>query len=212
MVDITVTDSVLLSEDFDDGDYDGWELVDQGTRYGPMSWSAATGVMVQSSNVYTLPTGPEVPKLGTYAFWQGGPSWTDYATAATIWSEDDDAIGIMFRYQDENNYYRFSWDQQRRYRRLVKCEDGAFTLLADDSVVYVSGQSYDLEIIAEGMTLQVYVDGSLVLWADDSSLSWGTVALYSWGNAGSYFDDIVVEDLPGAYYGLVTSSVIAESR
>jgi len=41
----------------------------------------------------------------------------------------------------------------------------------------------------------VSIDGSPVFSVNDSSLSSGTIALYSWGNTGSYFDDIVVEDL-----------------
>jgi len=183
---------ILLSEDFNDGNYNGWALVEQGTIDGPMAWSAATGVMVQSSNVYSLPLGTEIPKLGTYAYWQGGTGWTDYKTAVTIKSADDDAIGIMFRYQDENNYYRFSWDKQRNYRRLVKCVNGQFTLLAEDSVQYVTGQNYQVKIVAQGSTLQVSIDGSPVFSVNDSSLSSGTIALYNWGNIGSYFDDIRV--------------------
>jgi hypothetical protein len=98
----------------------------------------------------------------------------------------------MFRYQDENNYYRFSWDQERGYRRLVKCVNGQFTLLAQDSVPYVTGQNYQVKILAQGSTLQVSIDGSPVFSVNDSSLSSGTIALYSWGNVGSYFDDIRV--------------------
>ena len=197
-VDITVTDSdaiYLLDESFNDGNYSGWSLVNQGTVDGPMSWSAASGSMVQSSNVYSLPGGNELPKPGTYAWYTAGTGWTDYKTTVTIESADDDAIGIMFRYQDVNNYYRFSWDKQRGYRRLVKCVNGKFTLLAEDSVPYVTGQDYQLEITAQGSTLQVSIDGSLVFSVTDSALSSGTIGLYCWGNVGSYFDDIVVEDL-----------------
>ena len=197
-VDITVMEDIpqfLLSEDFNDGNYDGWSLVDQGTHGGPMVWSAATGTMIQSSNTFTYPNGPEVPKLGTYAYWQAGFGWTDYKTTVTIQSADDDAIGIMFRYQDQNNYYRFSWDKSRTYRRLVKCENGVFTVLAEDTVPYVTGQSYQLEIAAQGGTLQVSIDDNPVFLVNDSTFSSGTIALYCWGNTGSYFDDIVVENL-----------------
>ncbi|HUU18904.1 MAG TPA: family 16 glycoside hydrolase, partial [Sedimentisphaerales bacterium] len=129
---------------------------------------------------------------GTYAYWQAGTGWTNYTTAVTIKSADNDIIGIMFRYQDENNYYRFSWDQERSYRRLVKCVNGQFTLLAEDSVPYVIGQNYQVKIVAQGSTLQVSIDGSPVFSVNDSSLSSGTIALYSWGNTGSYFDNIRV--------------------
>jgi hypothetical protein len=142
-VDITVTDSqgpqILLSEDFNDGNYNGWMLVEQGILAGPMAWSAASGVMVQSSNVHTGPL-DTLPKLGTFAYWQAGSGWTDYTASAKIKSNDNDGIGIMFRYQDENNYYRFTWDMQRSTRNLVKCENGQFTLLAQDSVPYVTGK------------------------------------------------------------------------
>ena len=110
-------------------------------------------------------------------------------------SEDDDSIGVMFRYQDENNYYRFCWGSQRPFRRLAKCENGNFTLLAEDYVGYTVGQTYDVEIIADGINIEVWVDGVRVLYKSDTRFSEGTIALYCWGNAGSYFDDIIVEDL-----------------
>jgi hypothetical protein len=102
----------------------------------------------------------------------------------------------MFRYQDENNYYRFSWDKERNTRKLVKCEDGVFTILAEDSAPYVTGKDYQVKISAQGSTLQVSIDGSPVFSVNDSTFSTGSIALYSWGNTGSYFDDILVEGLP----------------
>jgi hypothetical protein len=199
-VDVTVTDSapgpeILLSEDFNDGDYNGWTLVEQGTNQGPMAWSAATGVMVQSSNVHS-PVTAGISKLGTYAYWQAGSGWTDYTATVTIKSDDDDGIGIMFRYQDENNYYRFIWDRQRNSRALEKCENGQFTILDEDFVPYVTGQNYQVKISAQGSSLQISIDGNPVFSVNDSSLSLGTIALYCWGNEGSYFDDILVESIP----------------
>ena len=105
----------LLCEDFDDGDYIGWTIINEGNRDVPSDWSASTGEMVQSSNIYSLPVA--IAKAGTYALWDdlAAFSWTDYRITLAMKSEDDDTIGVMFRYQDENNYYRFSWDRQREY-------------------------------------------------------------------------------------------------
>ncbi|MCP4614258.1 MAG: DUF1080 domain-containing protein, partial [Planctomycetes bacterium] len=201
-VDITVTDAgagpqILLSDDFNDGNCDGWTLVDQGTLAGPMAWSAASGIMVQSSNVHSSISVDPVAKLGTYAYWQAGTGWTDYTAAVTIKSTDNDAIGVMFRYQDENNYYRFIWDKERNSRQLVKCDDGVFSILDEDSVPYVTGKEYQVKISAQGSSLYVSIDGALVFSETDSSFSTGSIALYSWGNSSSYFDDIVVEGLFG---------------
>ena len=123
------------------------------------------------------------------------PSWTDYRLTLTMGSDDDDAIGVMFRYLDNENYYRFSWDSQLRYRRLVKCVKGKFVLLAEDSEPYVPGESYQIEVVADGTTLQIWIDGSPIFYVEDGSISEGTIALYSWANNGSYFDDVYVEHL-----------------
>jgi hypothetical protein len=111
-------------------------------------------------------------------------------------SNDNDGIGIMFRYQDENNYYRFVWDKERSSRALVNCENGQFSILDEDFIPYVTGKYYQVKISAQGSTLEVSIDGSPVLSADDSTFSFGTIALYCWGNRGSYFDDIFVESIP----------------
>ncbi len=110
-------------------------------------------------------------------------------------SDDDDALGIMFRYQDNDNYYRFSWDSQRTYRRLVKRETGVVTLLAEDQEPYVVGQTYQVEIVAQGPQLEVWIDGSQIFAVTDTSFAGGSIALYAWANAGSSFDDVLVEEL-----------------
>ncbi|MDY6949963.1 MAG: fibronectin type III domain-containing protein [Thermodesulfobacteriota bacterium] len=120
--------------------------------------------------------------------------WTDYRVMFTMSSNDNDAVGIMFRVQDADNYYRFSWDRQRSYRRLVKCENGVFTLLAEDSEGYVVGETYDIEVVAEGSMLEVFVDNGLVFAVSDQSFTQGTIGLYSWANQGSLFDNLMVED------------------
>ena len=99
-----------------------------------------------------------------------------------------------------DNYYRFSWDKQRSYRRLVKNENGVFTELAVDHVPYVEGQNYQVEIVAYGTQLEVWIDGIRIFQVDDSAHRQGSIAFYSWSSAGAYFDDLVVEDLSGGGY------------
>jgi fibronectin type 3 domain-containing protein len=201
---------ILLDDDFDDGAFDGWSIVDHGKRYAPSDWSAASGEMVQSSNIYSPPTGGGQPaKLGTYAWYPAGIDWRDYLISLSMKSEDDDAMGVMFRCQNGKNYYRFSWDKQRNYRRLVKRVKGRTSVLAEDYVPYVPGQWYDIEIVAQGTSLEVYINGALIFSVTDSSLSSGTIALYCWANGGSHFDDIVVENLSSVNLGPVISSVTA---
>ncbi|MHC4719828.1 MAG: hypothetical protein ACYSYT_05055, partial [Planctomycetota bacterium] len=187
-------DESAPADDFNDGDFAGWSVVDQGGRSAPSAWSAATGALIQSSNIRSGVKGTQALGMpGTYAWYIAGAAWINYRTTLTISSNDDDGIGFMFRYQDRDNYYRFSWDRQRKYRRLIRKVDGVIKLLAEDAKAYVKGREYQLEVTALGSDLEVSIDGDLVFSVNDNKLSSGTIALYSWGNVGSKFDNVVVE-------------------
>src|SRR6185436_11363178 len=59
-----------------------------------------------------------------------GKMWTDYMVSLKLRSADNDVLGVMFRYQDEDNYYRFSWFAEGKSRRLEKRVNGVFQVLA----------------------------------------------------------------------------------
>ena len=126
---------------------------------------------------------------------QAGSTWSNYRATMKIRSTDNDAIGVMFRYQDSDNYYRFSWYAQEKFRRLERRVDGTFKVLAQDTVPYKTGQTYKLQIIAQGSSLKVLIDGKTIFSVTDTSIADGSIALYSHYNAGSSFDDILIEDL-----------------
>jgi PKD repeat protein/predicted RNA-binding protein with TRAM domain len=200
---LTVTDadassSPLLSEDFADGDYSGWSIVDEGTSSGPSQWSVQGGALVQASNIITPGSAPSY--FGTYALYVNGYGWSDYRVRLTLESTDDDLIGVMFRVVDSDHYYRLWWHAASGYGlTLDKRIGGTTTVLAQNpSFTYQPGRTYQVEIEAVGDQLAVYVDGALLLTAQDASLSGGTIALYSAANDGSRYDNIVVEDLTDA--------------
>jgi hypothetical protein len=192
----------LLQEDFSDGNYNGWQIIDQGTIGAPSSWSAATEVMVQSSGMYSNPTtgSASLPMLGTYAVWQAGTAWTwtDYQITLNMKSTDNDAMGVMFRYQDSNNYYRFTWLRENKSQgvgrcQLIRMQNGVVTVLNHVDTIYAAYQWYTIKIIASGANIDILIDNALTLSAVDSTFASGSMALYCWGNAGTYFDDITVK-------------------
>lgn len=111
-------------------------------------------------------------------------------------SSDNDTLGVMFRYTSTSNYYRFSMDAERSNRRLAKVRNGAWTTLWEDTGAYQLNRTYALEIIANGSTLTVKLDG-VQLWSgtDTNALTSGTIALYSWQNTGAEFDNVLVRNL-----------------
>ncbi|MHC4474523.1 MAG: right-handed parallel beta-helix repeat-containing protein [Planctomycetota bacterium] len=192
---VTTIDGSLINsfrDDFNDGDYAGWQIVDQGNTSTPSSWSASTGEMIQSSNIYTEPTSDE-RFLGTYALCRHQMHWGDYEVTVSMKALDDERMGVMFRYVDPNNYYRFAWNGTSPDRRLVKMEDGSVTTLQQDNSSYVVDQWYQLKIAVRRENLKVFVDDVPVFDVNDGNFSSGAIALYCWGNRGTYFDDIEVK-------------------
>jgi hypothetical protein len=181
----------LLADNFNAGDHVGWTIVDEGDDSGPSKWSATSGALVQSGNLGSRGPGD----LGTYALFTQG-SWKDYRLKLHMRSADNDPIGVLFRFQDNDNYYRFSWDRESAGRRLIKREKGVFKIIAQDSVPYIPRKTYAVEVIAQGSALKVNIDGKPVFSVTDQTFKSGSVALYSSHNKGSVFDDVLVEELP----------------
>jgi hypothetical protein len=200
--DVTLTvldrDEILLIENFDNG-ADDWNVVDEGTENVPSEWVVENETFVQRSPIYTPESDFAVEKQGTYALFDAADTsnWTDYRMDVSIRSLDDGYLGVMFRVLDKNNFYRISWNRQDGNAYLVKCENGNYTLIAQKRFQMHKGQVYDLNIIANGALLQVFVNGQrLMEITDNNPITEGTVGLYSYANAGGYFDNIYITKLP----------------
>ncbi|TVZ41986.1 YD repeat-containing protein [Alteromonadaceae bacterium 2753L.S.0a.02] len=192
---VNTSSSVLLEANFDNQDLSGWQIVDNGAKMGPSSWYFDNGALCENSNIYT-DTGPSRP--GTYAAYSSGASWSDYEASVTLLSSDDDGIGLLFRYVDDNNYYRFSMDSQRAYRRLVKKQNGVFTVLFEDNTPYILNQPYGLRVSAQGNSLSIWLDDQLWYQGSDTSHAQGSIALYAWGEQAACFNDLSVNSLEAA--------------
>lgn len=184
----------LIQEDFESGILSGWSIVDEGILYAPSDWTLTGGQLRQNNNTCQQNLqASTVDMRGTYAVCRGSRGLGDFQMAADLCSIDDDAIGVMFRYRDSDNYYRFSWDQQRKVRRLVKCRNGRFSVLAEDAVVYDIGKTYRVAIVARGPQFAVAIDGVPIFSAWDSELTEGSIGLYCCADQGAVFDHVRIE-------------------
>jgi Flp pilus assembly protein TadD len=174
-----------------------WGIVDEGEEQGPSSWYISDEILKQRSNICGGSDLRDVPdKPGTYAV-AGERSWADYSLDVSLLSNDDDALGIMFRYVDQDNYYRFSMDSSRGYRRLVKKINGKVHVLAEENEGYEKGQNYRARAVAVKDRLMIYLDETLLFDVRDQSISRGKIGVYCWGNRGSQFQYPVVRLYPG---------------
>ncbi|MEM7024926.1 MAG: hypothetical protein AAF637_20450, partial [Pseudomonadota bacterium] len=203
--------SVLVADDFEDGDFAGWTVVDEGTISGPSDWQVVNGALVQASDIQstqqgtgsaaysTQGDGPYILRDGTYALWDDPDAldWSNYAFSATLTPNDFDGIGVLFRYTDPDNYYKLEADAQTGLVMLTRHLEGRETILARGYTAYTPGEPQDWRIEVEDGMIRTYIDGKAVFGTpvEDRHLPTGTVGLYGWASENLTFDDVTVVEL-----------------
>ncbi|MEF8843102.1 MAG: DUF6603 domain-containing protein [Haloarculaceae archaeon] len=194
--------SVLFADDFS-SDLDAWTFEDIPPYTTQESdWHIDGGQLRQTSNIYGH-VGNEYHEPGTHGV-TGDPEWRDYRATVTLGSGDNDALGLLIRYQDRDNYYRLSMDHERAYRRLVKRVDGTTYLLWEDDEQYEANREHVLTVECVGATITGYLDGRELFSVEDDDLDAGQVGLYCRANDAAFFDDVQVTapaDSWQPYYG-----------
>jgi len=163
------------------------------------------GTLRQDGNFYLGSASDCTPQcLGTITHtWT--TDWSDYRVEAEVVSDDNDAYGLLFYYQDDDHYYRFSVDRQRSYVLLARKDPGtAVANLAKVHGISPPGAGIPVQLAVEvqtgaaSTTITATMDNVTVLtWEDVSAehLLQGGVGLYTWGNEGTAFDDVTVDVL-----------------
>ena len=220
-VTISTKPAVLYSDNFNDGNADGWTVFDDSPRVS--NWQVISGQYFQLN--FIADTNPGTYSQGSYSYLYAGLSLTNYRVTVTMTPlpdigghEKGNSIGIMFRYQDDDNYYRLSFNSDYGFMRLEKKVGGQFTTLAKNARGYTDSQQLNVTVEVNGSLILVYLNGESLFSASDSSLTSGTIALYSQDN--SKFDDVLIESVSTApsiiiskpvSYSIVTGSTLSAS-
>ncbi len=184
-----------FSYDFNDGNTTGWTVVNEGIN--PSSWQVVNGEYHQQNYVGSIRmTLEEAYQKGFYSYLNPGVSLTDYrfSVKATplVGTNNGHDIGVMFRYQDSQNYYRFSLNSNIGFSRLEKRVDGNFTTLAQNSRGFFQGQQLNIVVELKGSLIQVFLNGDPLFGVSDTGLTFGSIALYCQDEAK--FDDVLIEE------------------
>jgi YVTN family beta-propeller protein len=178
-----------VQDEFQTLDADRWTMLDEGDQNGPSNWQVVNGRLTQTSAI--VDSGPDpIRQRGTLALFKGTTP-VESRLVTGLRTEQAGAIGVVFGYQDANNFYRLSMNatavSNARYRRLVSYVNGTKTVLWADAVAFDTGRAYVL-------TLDV-IDGYATAWLDGEKLFQcklpgavvGSFALYCCGNTGASF-------------------------
>ncbi|MBK8161665.1 MAG: SGNH/GDSL hydrolase family protein [Gammaproteobacteria bacterium] len=169
-----------LTENFNNG-AGNWTIVDDSTKTS--SWAIIGGALQEQNGVETRPGAfDQSYHKGTYAFYTPGTGLYNYrfsVDALYLSAGQADDIGIMFRYQNNNNYYRLSMNSRYGFTRLEKKVSGTFSPLAVNARGYLFGELLSFTIEVNGSQIQVWLNNEPLFAVQDTSLASGTVALYA---------------------------------
>jgi tetratricopeptide (TPR) repeat protein len=198
-------------DDFSNNPLSNFDVIDDplAVNAAPSNWvyDATHKRIEQISNIHApagaanLNVNPDKP--GTYLIRKSSADWPelcDLVLHCHVNSGETDGIGIIFRYQDVNNFYFFLMDAQRNYRRIGKKVEGVFQDLKETAVDTANGYTvnndYEITVACVGNAFKVYLDQQEILSGRDPSLSnAGLVGFYAWGNAAARFLDLKVQPI-----------------
>jgi len=190
---------------FSDGDSLGWAVVDNGDINAPSQWSVISNAYVENSGTaYPNPVGiygqtTDGYEIGTY-------SWLTSSGAASpfgpmelrlrLRSDGIGVVGVMFGYQNDNNYYRFSLSKREGYRKLEIKVGGVFSELTTSPQSYTPGEWMTLRIVHQNGVIVVFLNGQQVSATNDNTFSGGRIGIWTSRNTAVNYDDVVVFDPP----------------
>jgi hypothetical protein len=166
--------------DFEKGD-DGWEVANG-------KWEAKGGI-------YQVAQGG----VAEHAL-IGEDKWDDYTVEAKIRIDANNWAGLIFRAQSEQEYYIYYLNVPSNKSELWQHNKGAWdTRVAINSnipavgkVVIKNNEWYDVKVIVEGKTTQLFINGELQTdKLEAPAYKTGKIGVWAW-ESGASFDDVTI--------------------
>lgn len=106
----------------------------------------------------------------------------------------DQAAGLVFRYQDENDYYVTRANALENNVRLYKVVNGRRQQFAGWNGPVTANAWHDYRVEVKGDHFEVYWDGQKVIDAKDGTFSVaGKVGLWTKADSVAHFDNLSIE-------------------
>jgi parallel beta-helix repeat protein len=169
--------NVLFFDDFEDGDLDGWTMVNG-------NWIVADQELTQSDSSHW-------PVI----IWAGDKAWINYVLQVRVKPTGGSGhVFVLFRFVNNQNFYLFgireNWDD------VVwnKCVNGSWGQEISQHKIIEQNQWYTLSIVVHGTSIRGYVDNVLYIETSDADLPNGAIALDT-HVASACFDDVIARSL-----------------
>lgn len=171
--------------DFAEKSLAGWQIIDdQPTR--ETTWQIDQRLLVQTSSARVKEETWQ-NYLGTHIV-AGDVFWRDYTFGAVLRNLSRNGVGLLFRYQDAQNYYRLLLVENPAYGgpfiRLDKNVNGKFQVLAQttQSAFATPEVTLQLAVQARQDTLQAWLNGKKLFEIKDTEWHRGKIGFSAFDN------------------------------
>jgi hypothetical protein len=157
-------------------------------------WEVANGQWSVKSGVYQETSGAEAAMHSIV----GDVNWDNYVIEAKVRLDQGNWAGIVFRAQNEFEYYIYYVNVQENVIELWRHTKGAFDARANirkvptfEGVVIKNNEWYDIKVVAEGDTFELWINGKFQGEDKDAVYKTGKIGVWAWQTKAS-FDDVKV--------------------
>ncbi len=164
---------------------------------------------------------------GTNWLVQQNYDWTNFTLDTRLQKDDKDSIGVVFRFQNRNNFYVWftthesypssgnqiidrvvsGSDNDEQHLFIYKIKNGSASPLFYDVIFAPKFGQYDLNIKAIEDIITITYDGNVTAIVDSDPILTGKVGLYAYNNHYDYFEFLnidVIDTKPPTISGLQT--------
>ena len=183
-IEVQIEEAALLGE-FDDAT--GWTVTSG-------SWQAA---QADGRSVYK--------NTGNGIAYSGSTDWHDYRLETVIKMGGDaaggGASGVIFRFQNAQNFYHFRFDDNKtsstsvKTAQMYKWVNGTATKIGELPFEFNYADWYTLAVEVQGNVIKGYINGELAIGLTDDSIASGAVGFRANGR-NIFVDRIVVGPIP----------------
>ena len=166
------------------------------------SWSfdAGEGYIEQTNNVRGGPANSGGKKAGAHALVRLDESEylaENFIARANLKTTDPDGIGLVFRKQDDDNFYYLLFSARHDYTLIGKKVAGSYSSISigglNESIGHTENTVMEIKLVVDGESMAVYRNDQFVVSGADSDLTGaGRLGLLTHRNSAAHFYDIAI--------------------
>jgi len=194
--------SILFKDDFSKLSTlsNNWEIYDaKNSAEGPSEWVVEDGKLKQKSNIFRSGADEYDFFEGTHVITKEGNDWKNYEVSADFSIDgDNDGVGILFRYTDEEHYYRFITVEDPvnhgPFRRLQIKDGDKYITLTESKEGYDPSTWHSIKIRVVNDNIDIFFDNKNIFSKKDSRYTGGRIGLQTYAEQ-PVFDNVLVSEI-----------------